>query len=201
MAGEDYCIVAADTRMSTGFSIMTRDCKKIMQLCAPFPRARAPRKRKQALRAYVARRATCSTARKTLYAPGIGACGALHSRLRARLARRARSGADLHARGARALLVRVAPCVTRAPDARSLPPRTRSSDTCVIGSPGFLADAVTLQKHLHARQIMYQHNHGAPMSCPAMAQVRFRFPATHAWLREPRSQRSLPPRSRPAHSC
>jgi hypothetical protein len=40
VAGEDYCIVAADTRMSTGFSIMTRDCKKIMQLCAPFPLAR-----------------------------------------------------------------------------------------------------------------------------------------------------------------
>lgn len=33
VAGEDYCIVAADTRMSTGFSIMTRDCKKIIELC------------------------------------------------------------------------------------------------------------------------------------------------------------------------
>jgi len=42
----------------------------------------------------------------------------------------------------------------------------------VIGSPGFLADAVTLQKHLHARHVMYQHNHGRPMSCPAMAQAR-----------------------------
>ena len=44
----------------------------------------------------------------------------------------------------------------------------------MIGSPGFLADAVTLQKHLHARHVMYQHNHGRPMSCPAMAQVRAR---------------------------
>jgi 20S proteasome subunit beta 6 len=43
----------------------------------------------------------------------------------------------------------------------------------VIGSPGFLADAVTLQKHLHARQVMYQHNHGRKMSCPAMAQARY----------------------------
>jgi 20S proteasome subunit beta 6 len=37
VAGEDYCIVAADTRMSTGFNIMTRDCKKIVELCVPFP--------------------------------------------------------------------------------------------------------------------------------------------------------------------
>jgi hypothetical protein len=35
IAGEDYCIVAADTRMSTGFNIMTRDCTKIIQLCVP----------------------------------------------------------------------------------------------------------------------------------------------------------------------
>ena len=33
VAGEDYCVVAADTRMSTGFSIMTRDCEKIVKLC------------------------------------------------------------------------------------------------------------------------------------------------------------------------
>ena len=38
IAGEDYCIVAADTRMSTGFNIMTRDCTKIIQLCVPCPR-------------------------------------------------------------------------------------------------------------------------------------------------------------------
>ena len=36
VAGEDYCIVAADTRMSTGFNIMTRDCKKIFELCVPY---------------------------------------------------------------------------------------------------------------------------------------------------------------------
>ena len=41
----------------------------------------------------------------------------------------------------------------------------------MIGSPGFLADANTLQKQLHAKQVMYQHNHGKPMSCPAMAQL------------------------------
>ena len=38
IAGEDYCIVAADTRMSTGFNIMTRDCTKIIQLCVLCPR-------------------------------------------------------------------------------------------------------------------------------------------------------------------
>ena len=44
----------------------------------------------------------------------------------------------------------------------------------MIGSPGFLADGVTLQKHLRSRQVMYTHNHGGPMSCPAMAQARAR---------------------------
>ena len=46
VAGEDYCIVAADTRMSTGFNIMTRDCKKIVELCVPLflsPAQLAPR--------------------------------------------------------------------------------------------------------------------------------------------------------------
>ena len=38
IAGEDYCILAADTRMSTGFNIMTRDCTKIIQLCVPGSR-------------------------------------------------------------------------------------------------------------------------------------------------------------------
>ena len=32
VSGEDYCVVAADTRMSTGFSIMTRDATKICEL-------------------------------------------------------------------------------------------------------------------------------------------------------------------------
>jgi len=50
-------------------------------------------------------------------------------------------------------------------------PLLHSSDRCVIGSPGFLADAVTLQKRLQAAQVMYEHDHGRPMSCPAMAQV------------------------------
>ena len=47
-----------------------------------------------------------------------------------------------------------------------------SSDRCVLGSPGFLADGVTLQKRLQAAQVMYEHDHGRQMSCPAMAQVR-----------------------------
>lgn len=34
VAGEDYCIVAADTRMSTGFNIMTRTATKLCELCA-----------------------------------------------------------------------------------------------------------------------------------------------------------------------
>lgn len=45
------------------------------------------------------------------------------------------------------------------------------SPRCVIGSPGFLADAATLQKQLRAQQTMYAHAHGKPMSCPAMAQL------------------------------
>jgi 20S proteasome subunit beta 6 len=32
VAGEDYCIVAASTRMSTGFSILTRDASMLLQL-------------------------------------------------------------------------------------------------------------------------------------------------------------------------
>jgi len=32
VAGEDYCIIAADTRMSTGYSIMTRNSSKVMKL-------------------------------------------------------------------------------------------------------------------------------------------------------------------------
>jgi 20S proteasome subunit beta 6 len=32
VAGADYCIVAASTRMSTGYSILTRKASKILQL-------------------------------------------------------------------------------------------------------------------------------------------------------------------------
>ncbi len=35
VAGQDYCVVAASTRMSTGFSILKRDSSLFMQLCAP----------------------------------------------------------------------------------------------------------------------------------------------------------------------
>jgi len=35
-----------------------------------------------------------------------------------------------------------------------------------------MADAATLQKHLHAKQVMFELNHGKKMSCPAMAQAR-----------------------------
>jgi 20S proteasome subunit beta 6 len=40
-----------------------------------------------------------------------------------------------------------------------------------MASAGFKADAKTLQKMLHTRQVMYQHNHNKVMSCPAMAQL------------------------------
>ncbi|KAL6981811.1 Proteasome subunit beta type-1, partial [Sarracenia purpurea var. burkii] len=32
IAGADYCVIAADTRMSTGYSILTRDYSKIFPL-------------------------------------------------------------------------------------------------------------------------------------------------------------------------
>ena len=34
VAGQDYCVVAASTRMSTGFSILKRDSTLFMQLYA-----------------------------------------------------------------------------------------------------------------------------------------------------------------------
>lgn len=34
VAGNDYCIVAASTRLSTGFSILTRDGSRILKLYA-----------------------------------------------------------------------------------------------------------------------------------------------------------------------
>lgn len=33
VAGDDYCIVAGSTRLSTGYSILTRDQTKILRLC------------------------------------------------------------------------------------------------------------------------------------------------------------------------
>ena len=44
MAGQDFCIVAGDTRMSSGFSIKSRNVSKIYKLCAaaPTPRLRTP---------------------------------------------------------------------------------------------------------------------------------------------------------------
>jgi len=32
VAGNDFCVLAADTRLSTGYSILTRDCSKVTQL-------------------------------------------------------------------------------------------------------------------------------------------------------------------------
>ena len=33
VAGNDYCIVAASTRLSTGFSILSRDVSMILKMC------------------------------------------------------------------------------------------------------------------------------------------------------------------------
>ena len=35
VAGENYVIIAASTRMSTSFSILTRHSSKFVQMCAP----------------------------------------------------------------------------------------------------------------------------------------------------------------------
>ena len=40
MAGKDFCIVAGDTRMSSGFSIKSRNVSKIYKLCAAAPTLR-----------------------------------------------------------------------------------------------------------------------------------------------------------------
>ncbi|WIA18407.1 hypothetical protein OEZ86_001990 [Tetradesmus obliquus] len=77
VAGADYCIVAATTRMSTGYSILTRRSTKILQL----------------------------------------------------------------------------------------------TDKCVIASAGCQVDMKALQKLLQSRNVMFQHNHGKPMSCKGAAQL------------------------------
>lgn len=35
VAGADFCVVAGDTRMSSGYSIHTRSAPKLTQLCVP----------------------------------------------------------------------------------------------------------------------------------------------------------------------
>lgn len=77
VAGEDYCIIAASTRLSTGYNILTRDSSMILQL----------------------------------------------------------------------------------------------TNKCVIASAGMQADRSALQKLLKARNVMFQHDHGKPMSCEATAQL------------------------------
>ncbi len=159
--------MAADTRMSTGFSIMTRDCKKIVELCAPrgpFAAARCLPKGLRASGRCPPRRCAAPPRRRIQAA-----------RLRPATPQRARLPRRRGARDPRRPQRFFAPrlgLLARAPALTQAAPPARSSDRCVVGSPGFLADAVTLQKHLRARQVMYQHNHGAPMSCPAMAQAR-----------------------------
>lgn len=46
-----------------------------------------------------------------------------------------------------------------------------STDKCVIASAGCQVDMKALQKLLQARNVMFQHNHGTPMSCKAAAQL------------------------------
>jgi hypothetical protein len=77
VAGADYCIVAASTRMSTGYSILTRRASKVLAL----------------------------------------------------------------------------------------------TDKCVIATAGFQADTKALHKMLRARNVTYQHAHGKPMACGAVAQL------------------------------
>lgn len=45
------------------------------------------------------------------------------------------------------------------------------TDKCVIASAGCQVDMKALQKLLQARNVMFQHNHGKPMSCKAAAQL------------------------------
>lgn len=45
------------------------------------------------------------------------------------------------------------------------------TDKCVIATAGCQVDMKALQKLLQARNVMFQHNHGKPMSCKATAQL------------------------------
>lgn len=47
----------------------------------------------------------------------------------------------------------------------------RRTNKCVIASAGCQVDMAALQKLLQARNVMFQHNHGKPMSCKATAQL------------------------------
>lgn len=46
-----------------------------------------------------------------------------------------------------------------------------STDKCVIATAGCQVDMKALQKLLQARNVMFQHNHGKPMSCKGTAQL------------------------------
>ena len=45
------------------------------------------------------------------------------------------------------------------------------TDKCVIATAGCQVDMKALQKLLQARNVMFQHNHGKPMSCKGAAQL------------------------------
>lgn len=48
---------------------------------------------------------------------------------------------------------------------------TRRTDKCVIATAGCQVDMKALQKLLQSRNVMFQHNHGKPMSCKGAAQL------------------------------
>lgn len=132
VAGENYCIVAADTRMSTGFNIMTRNATKLCQLCVDLS---APQ---------------CSVA--TTY---FKVCFVLASRsiwrgpdaLKALLDN---CGCALCVHGGLICVMAYTELIPRVLC-------SHRSDKCVIASAGFMADAKTLQKNLIARQVSEAH--------------------------------------------
>eukprot|EP00164_Ancoracysta_twista_P000461 GFYU01000620.1.p1 GENE.GFYU01000620.1~~GFYU01000620.1.p1 ORF type:complete len:230 (-),score=58.92 GFYU01000620.1:238-882(-) len=54
---------------------------------------------------------------------------------------------------------------------RHAPKYTKLTDKCVLITSGMQADMATLHKVLKARLTMYEHQHGKPMSTPAIAQL------------------------------